>query len=84
LFDLLSDNKHWYYIHHHLDHSQCNHAGASCQRNMFISPLNFRTDGSIEPVFPAENLHVEIYQTASDSNDQSLTQRHRAQRIALE
>jgi len=68
------DNEHWYYIHHHLDHSTCNKPGDNCSRDLYISPLNFNADGSIQPVFPAENLHVEIYQPKNT---------HAAQRIAL-
>lgn len=44
-----------------MDHKSCLE-GKSCSRNMFISPLDFDKDGSIIPVFPAENLKVDIVQ----------------------
>jgi hypothetical protein len=78
------DNEHWYYIHHHLDHSQCTQPNVGCARDLYISPLNFNDDGSIVPVFPAENLHVEIYQPSHSAAETAPRRERRSQRIALE
>lgn len=69
------DNQHWYYIHHHLNHTACQGEG-NCKRDIYISPLNFedRGDGKgqvyIKPVLPAEALVVPVYQMGEDEQDQ--------------
>lgn len=61
------DNETFYYIHHHLNHATCTNPHMWCERDIYLSPLEFedRGDGRgdvwIKPHFAAETESVKVY-----------------------
>ena len=63
------DDAHWYFIHHHLNHTTCNLPTDLCARDIYLSPIVFedRGDGRgdvwIREWFAAEEgMQVEVAQ----------------------